>query len=126
MTEEAQRIAIAEFCGWTDTIRVEWGHIAFPPKYKETHLNKATLPDYLNDLNAMHEAESLIIGKLDAQGEWLYCEYCTQLLSVKTPGDGTVSHSNLFEDAGWFGAVHATAAQRAEALLRTIGRWDDK
>lgn len=37
MTPEAQQIAIAEFCGWTE---------------REGHL-----PDYFNDRNAMHKAK---------------------------------------------------------------------
>ena len=54
------------------------------------------LPDYTRDLNAMHEAES----KLGENHWWKY----TWLLT---------------ED------MHTTAAQRAEALLRTLGLWTE-
>ena len=57
------------------------------------------LPDYLNDLNAMHEAEKVIRERADRVDSYL-----DQL-------DGAMS------------GVHATAAQRAEAFLRTLGLW---
>jgi hypothetical protein len=56
MTPEAQRIAIAEACGWRTKRSVTFdpsGTIlpfSGPPAY----------PDYLNDLNAMHEAEKML------------------------------------------------------------------
>jgi hypothetical protein len=60
-------------------------------------------PDYLNDLNAMHEAEATLRFDdrnhyIDRLGETYHdsWEFCT-----------------------------ATAAQRAEAFLRTIGKWED-
>lgn len=51
MNPEAQRIAIAKACGWT--------HIVFDRGWKSTDLGdfQAKIPDYLNDLNTMHEAE---------------------------------------------------------------------
>lgn len=55
--------------------------------------------DFCSDLNAMHEAE-----KLMDEEQWQdYVEYI----------GGT-----------WQEAMHATARQRAEAFLRTIGKWD--
>lgn len=57
------------------------------------------LPDYLNDLNAIHEAEKLIMD----ESSIIYVEYLGQI------------------SCPW----HATAAQRAEALLKTIGKWEE-
>ena len=98
MTPEQQRIAIAEACGWTlyykGAIRADghrsevWGK---PPH--------EALPDYLNDLNAMHEAEKVIRERADRVDSYL-----DQL-------DGAMS------------GVHATAAQRAEAFLKTLNLW---
>jgi hypothetical protein len=59
------------------------------------------LPDYLNDLNAMHEAEKM----LEADDNHAYGCYC----------------SDLYEKYG--NTVSLTASQRAEAFLRTIGKW---
>jgi hypothetical protein len=58
-------------------------------------------PDYLNDLNAIHEAEKVLNN---VQRE----RYRTELV-----------YSHAGRD------VFATAAQRAEAFLRTIGKWED-
>lgn len=70
------------------------------------------LPDYLNDLNAMHEAESHLGCVLDTDGDGeLESDYERQLAQVMKP-------------RGWR-IYYATAAQRAEAFLRTIGKWEE-
>ena len=103
MKPEQQRIAIAEACGWTDVKGTKGVH----PKARFKGCGYAddwiALPDYLNDLNAMHDAETVLI---------LDCEWATYLdrLSV------IVAEGSL---------VHATAAQRAEAFLKTIGKWEE-
>lgn len=93
MSPQAQRIAIAKACGWKDEI------------VKAFH----GLPDYLNDLNAMHEAEKLLTQweELVSYHSWL--GYCG--------GNSTIEVHNC---------IHATAAQRAEAFLRTIGKWEEE
>ena len=64
------------------------------------------LPDYLNDLNAMHEAELVFIGEDKSPN---YFDYRQQLYRV------CCLSSEL--------AVRATAAQRSEAFLRTLNLW---
>ena len=56
MTPEAQRIAIAEACSWRCTASFKE---AFACWVRPDGMDHQTewLPDYLNDLNAMHEAE---------------------------------------------------------------------
>ena len=107
MTEEQQRIAIAEACGWKNVDagagRV-WG---FTSRHKGTPSESdvcVDVPNYLNDLNAMHEAERTM-G--DPQ---LWDEYQSYL-------------SDAMRNIGWI--YHATAAQRAEAFLKTIGKMDN-
>ena len=90
MNPEQQRIAIAEACGWKTGYR---DPEAWHP-----------LPDYLNDLNAMHEAEKTLTDKAHE-------EFRLNLYDVI--GDD----SRLI--------VSSTAAQRAEAFLRTIGKWKE-
>ena len=101
MTDEQMRIAIAEACGWHEEKEPEgsafatawWHHNDRYPSYL------MPLPDYLNDLNAMHEAEKSIDAGLLAK-------YTTELLKV----------------CGGPMSVHfATARQRAEAFLKTKG-----
>ena len=76
----------------------------------------APLPDYLNDMNAMHEAEKSLKGKAHSSAttdeEIEYCRHLSEIIGVE-----------------WFRVprmVMATAAQKAEAFLRTIGRWEDE
>jgi hypothetical protein len=64
-------------------------------------------PDYLNDLNAMHEAEDTI-----RDNSWAWLTYMSQLNRIPS-----------LEDEWLLAAVHATAAQRAEAFLKTLELW---
>ena len=97
MTPEQQRIAIAEACGWTDTQIIDG-------KYGQTDV-----PNYLNDLNAMHEAEKIIPRQLFHVDYWQkgYGRF-QQILSGLT-----------------ITPYSATASPRAEAFLRTIGKWEE-
>lgn len=64
------------------------------------------VPDYLHDLNAMHEAEEI----LNENKRLIYSRALVE----------------NFHGLGWqFDVIHATSAQRAEAFLRTIGKWKD-
>lgn len=69
------------------------------------------LPDYLNDLNAMHEAEKILDER---QSVW----YLQKLTQVRFK-DGVGGMIACMIDKTTF----ATARQRAEAFLRTIGKW---
>ena len=105
MTPEQQRISIAEFCGWKVYDRYDDGEIRLWSKHKNGSgcVGTDSLPDYLHDLNAMHEAEKMIGGPTD----YRWCGYMTFLSDACGRGS----------------KVSATAKQRAEALLRTIGKW---
>lgn len=117
MSPEAQRIAIAEACGWkqhADGVGFYQGEFhAFKASHK--------LPDYLNDLNAMHEAEK-VIPQLDR------CLYHGNLIKSTGP-DGIVDlvddygERSTSESTSFYALIHATASQRAEAFLRTLGKW---
>lgn len=98
MTPEQQRIAIAEVCGWEINKR-KW--LAKPPNDSWQYLD--TIPDYLNDLNAMHEAMKTLSLKMGF-------EFCSHLNDMGILGDWDM--------------LTATAAQRAEAFLKTIGKWE--
>jgi hypothetical protein len=96
MTPEQQKIAIAEACGIGS--EDQWGRL-----YKTPQGVVRDCPDYLNDLNAMHEAEKVLMEN-DPHAYGCYsCE--------------------LYEQYG--NTVHLTATQRAEAFLRTIGKWEE-
>jgi hypothetical protein len=104
MKPELQRIAIAEACGWTLVDLPE--HPNGPKTLWKTPEGEqlqsgslGALPDYLTDLNAMHEAETVL-------GEFVE-PYLDLLAQLPAP---------LYD-------VRATAAQRAEAFLRTLNLW---
>ena len=116
MTPEKQRIALAEWDGWKqaggftkDQCDYGWWNenydygCVFNP-----------LPNYLEDLNAVHELEK----KLDGRLEYIY--YTIALPKVcggDRDGITNFQRHKLY--------IHATATQRCEAILRTIGKWEN-
>jgi len=117
MTPEAQRIAIAEACGWTNVAP----RIVKNVKHEGDDItvgiwsDNGWIPDYLNDLNAMHDAEQVLTPKYQpAKGESQWGEYLGWLGFC-----GENKTREVYE------CVTATASQRAEAFLRTIGKWKE-
>lgn len=95
MTPEQQRIAIAEACGWKPDKRgLGW---------LSPHGYYAPEPDYLNDLNAMHDAEKVLTKEQRRK----YVR--TLFQTTNTDWD---SHC-------------ATASQRARAFLETLMLWEE-
>jgi len=82
----------------------------------------AVVPDYLNDLNAMHEAWNKCIRNKDDL-EDAFTHYL--LVSVKRVGARSYPHSPDYSTADIAIISNANAAQRAEALLRTLNLWND-
>lgn len=74
-------------------------------------------PDYLNDLNAVHELEKV----LTEEQLCVYAHYLAQF-TVNMPAVAWWDQSA----AEVAKIAHATAAQRCEAILRTLNLWDDK
>lgn len=109
MKPEAQRIAIAEACGWRRVAPksdLGWGADADKNK---CWMYPHQLPNYLKNLNAMRDAESSLDDELGCQ--WMDC------LSLVIHGHEGHRTINMMQ---------ATAAQRAEAFLRTIGKWQEQ
>jgi hypothetical protein len=109
MSPEKQRIAIAGACGWTEIQPSEYAPFGkpylvgrSPNKFVENLLN---IPDFCNDLNAMYEAEKAL-----TEGQRI--DYVAKHLWEIVPAKYCFAHY-----------FWATAAQRAEAFLRTIGKW---
>lgn len=128
MSPQTQRIAIAEACGWARTMLPEpfrgscnankgivyckWEHptlrpVDNDPGHDPWH-GQLVIPDYLNDLNAMHEAEKTL-GTRSATYANVLEEVCRR------------DRGDLVSDGQKW---HATAAQRAEAFLRTFDKWE--
>lgn len=70
----------------------------------------AWLPDYIGDLNNMHEVEKTLnyVQKIE------YCRLLRYAVGIRGGTDG--------KQAEWL-LITATARQRAEAFLKTIGAW---
>lgn len=97
MTEQAQRIAIAIWMGLVPETR-------HPSPSGSWEFVENPLPDYTRDLNAMAEAEARLNGK--------------QMVTYADTLNRTTPLGS------WM--IVATAAQRAEALLLTLGLWTDE
>jgi hypothetical protein len=95
MNAEAQRIAIAEACEDTEPV-----------------------PDYLNDLNAMNDAETHM-QRSDVTFKTFFVEALENVVRSSLEND---FHKKL--EMEW-ACAHATAAQRAEAFLRTLNKWEE-
>lgn len=112
MSPEKQREAIAEATGY---IRIApevdvWRH---PQECHGLDFGLKGLPDVLHDLNMMHAAETWLTPvQTEAYAEKL-CDV------IEIPAAFTLTARGVYL------MVHATAPQRAEAFLRTIGKWED-
>ncbi len=109
MTHKEQRIAIAESRGWDcDPQEARgWGsrgQWVVSPHGNKSLLSKQAMPDYLYDLNPWQGIER----ELPQADREAY------------------QHSLVAMCQCPYEAIHATAAQRAEAYLRTIGKWCER
>jgi hypothetical protein len=114
MDKEKQRIKIAEVCGYTHVRIVK--AIEGPPDIGIGHhpTEPHSVPDYLNDLNAMHKAIRILT---DAQR----IIFRTHLTKVWTWNYNSRCGSFPNHDD----SCNATAEQRAEAFLRTLDLWEE-
>jgi len=142
MNPEKQRIKIAEACGWVllcDNYKQQnyrdvfvstiSGPVGLPPTTIHSGVQPAGgivggsngdawyVPDYINDLNASNEAEMYLSdispGK-DERGNVIPSDrarYRLELCIICTMRGGP---------------IHATAAQRSEAFLKTLKLWDNE
>jgi len=111
MTNTKINEKIANFLNWTPTTHSAMtldkdGTINFNP------------PDYCNDLNAIHEAES----HLTIDQEYNYGEELRKISENVGPKGGH------FTPNGWgcFALAHLTAQQKAQAFIKVIESKNDK
>jgi hypothetical protein len=122
MKPEKQRIAIAEACGWKmhdhpDCLAKKEGWVS--RGWETWVMNpsgllvfKHDIPKYLNDLNAMHQAEKVLTKNKSM-------EYAFRLADSWIL-NGEDKQPDLVR------GFCATAAERAEAFLKTIGKWEEE
>lgn len=99
MTDEQINQRIAETCGITQPN--QHGTL-----YRTENGWGYNCPDFCNDLNAMHEAEKVLTE--------LQCTFFASHLRERLEDHSASRYI-------W----HATARQRAEAFLRTLGKWEE-
>lgn len=105
MTTAEMRVALAEACGFTNISTACWrGH---QDGYERR------VPDYPSDLNACHEAEGMLLKDAQTIATW---EQHIRNITLRDGREG----SGLYERI-----IRATAPQRCEALLRTLGKWQE-
>jgi hypothetical protein len=111
MTDDQINKAIAEVLGWTDIIEhPEFGLMGVE---SETHCCRTGIECYTHDLNAMHEAEQHLWRK-----DWfMRYDYVDELGKLQNPHNWQRMEASDMLDA--------TARQRAEAFLRTLGKWEE-
>jgi hypothetical protein len=106
MTDKEINKRIAEFCGFTNIS--DGGMFGYRQDLCGND-GRCSLPIYTNDLNAMHEAEMMLpIEGVNNRG-W----------------DGSRSEFRWVLGMVCPQPIHAKARQRAEALLKTIGQWEE-
>ena len=91
-------------------------------KYRlDIGIEGGTTPNYHGDLNAMHEAEKILICEEPVR----YVCYLIDILANwkdNIPRSALEAHINK---QGCFSVATATATQRAEAFLRTKNKWKE-
>lgn len=106
MNSDKQRAAIALYCGW----KIEDNEYKRWTSPNGTQWNYP--PAYDKDLNVMHEAEKIL-----SNPQWQEYGYQLEYLVLGIPASLTLHDLAT--------VAHATAAQRAEAFLKTIGEWKE-
>jgi hypothetical protein len=106
LSQKQKRVKLAEARGWIfKPQEFGWNFTKLDPtsywiKYRK---GEEPFPDYFNDLNACHEAETALSATQRPK-------YVTLLCSLTSDRDGE-------------GLVFASAPQRAEALGQTLNLW---
>jgi hypothetical protein len=100
MTDEEINGTIAEACGRKRRPDGGW----YPDNGSA---GTQAILNYCNDLNAMHEAEKFVTSDCNLT-------YANQLARIVD--------AHYSDDSAFF---CATARQRAEAFLRTLGKWEE-
>jgi hypothetical protein len=120
MTSEQINQRIAEACGWKmccqEAIDGNWRTkdkwVAAPDGTSQL---RHDIPDYHCDLNEMREAENT----LSAEDQDVFAARLADVCGI------TEMDRDNWSEAEDFILLHATAPQRAEAFLRTLGEWEE-
>lgn len=133
MTPEEQQITIAQAYGWKLRWQNRGGAPLLDQKPKghcwevwidpsgwglDNNFDPIYPPDYLNDLNAMHEVEKVLNADQCAEYvRYLALDHPTFCILPSEESDEVEVRYQ------YFSLINATAAQRAEAFLKTLNLW---
>lgn len=101
MTNDEIQTEIAEECGWYQIEKGQWLGLSGLCRDKNDY-NRESLPDYPNDLNAMHEAEKVLSNNDCVSGD-------------------ESSRTHYFNNI----EKNSTALVRAIQFLRIKGKWKE-
>lgn len=130
MNKEDQRVAIAVQCGWKDC---DINRLQNPPlllgdkpeRVKGeivSYLCDQRIPNYPDDLNAMHEAESVLTDEQQHYYAWLLVQSVDNHMTWKREEFPTIEVWEMGLTEVWF-ALQAPASNRSETFLRATGLW---
>ena len=110
--------AIAQEAGWKKIESFEEFWKVADRKKEKRFWAEDDLPDYCNDLNAMYGVEAMLTGTIHDNKQRTYYQHLREIIVKKMP-------DMLWDEESYinFQILHATALERAEAFLRTIGKW---
>jgi len=109
---------LAEVAGWK--VHPKDRFIVIPPNSPHSVQPLSNIPDYFNDLNAVHELEKVLRGHAQISAYVWELERLTHWKpDYREGGDG----KQYISPAAYYCTTHATAAQRAEAIGLTLKLW---
>ena len=108
MTDQQINIAIAESLGWTN---INHGTVQYTARMPNGKWD--IIPNYTADLNACHEFEKMLDDKQLAR-------YAQQIIGSARRKMNIPDHESHYPVPF---IISATARERCEAYLRTLGRW---
>jgi hypothetical protein len=114
MSDEQIDCAIAKHMGWKQLRKIQQivsTHHGWTGIYKNT-AHYEFIPEYCQDLNAIHEAEKTLSKR---RGEYHTKGWGAYTMFLADINDTFTTETRL---------IHSTARQRAEAFLKTIGKWE--
>lgn len=101
MTPTELNLAIAKKRGWKVHPKNKW--CVIPPKSPHSVQRLSTLPNFVGDLNLMHDMEATLDKEQRRKWEFIIAEMFAGL------------------DKSWFDVCHMNALQRAEAYAKVRG-----
>jgi len=118
MSPEQQRIAIAKACGWTNVAPLIVKNVKHEGDDITVGISSddGWIPDYLNDRNAMLEANQMLIDK------GLMWQFANQIIGIICRAKG-LSLQTLEQQDYLVFLASSTAELEAEAFLRTLDLW---